>query len=156
MTKELKDSGTRITSPTGGMKEEQSIEKGNYALIPPGPIHKLAQIYAAGAVKYESRNWEKGINLSRFLDSAKRHLAQFQEGREDEDHITQALWNIVALSYTLDAIRNGLLPEELNDLPCYMPRDDPNPDEWRKENRLIDGYLSDSVPSSNIGEKDES
>lgn len=141
MTKKLKDSGTRVSSSTGGMKEQQSIEKGRYDLIPPGPIHKLAQLYAAGAEKYAPYNWMRGIKLSRFLDSAKRHLAQFQEGREDESHLIQAMWNLVALDWTLDAIRAELLPEDLNDLPCYMPRNDPNPEEWRKENRLIDGYL---------------
>ena len=59
----------------------------------------------------------KGIPLSRFLDSAKRHLDQFVEGQEDEDHLHQCLWHLMGLSHTQEMIRRGILPEELNDLP---------------------------------------
>lgn len=139
----VKDGGSRKTYSTGAQKEDQgeTLEKGRFDLLPPQPIMELAKIYSVGACKYSSRNWQLGIPLSRFLDSAMRHLFQFIEGREDENHLHQCLWNIVGLSYTQDMIRKGLLPEELNDLPCYMPIDGED-DEWRKENRLLEGYLN--------------
>jgi len=137
----VKDSGSRQTFSTGAQKEDPTIDKGRFDLIPPGPMHKVAQIYAAGAVKYADRNWQKGINVSRILDSLKRHLNQFEKGLEDEPHLYQLLWNAIALVYTVDAVRDGLLPAELLDIPCYMPANAPNPTEWRKENRLVDGFL---------------
>lgn len=142
--KELKDGGTRQTYSTGAQKESQedTIEKGRFDLLPPHPLMEVAKIYAAGAKKYQDRNWQKGIPLSRFLDSALRHLFQFIEGKEDENHLHQCLWNILGLSYTLEMTRKGVLPTELNDIPCYMPKAGVST-EWRAENRLIDGFLQD-------------
>jgi hypothetical protein len=78
---------------------------------------RLARIYEKGAVKYDDRNWEKGQPLSRYLDSALRHLIQWQLGHEDEDHLAQAAWNVFSLIHTDEMLQQGLLPEELNDLP---------------------------------------
>ena len=63
--------------------------------------------------------------LSRFIDSAKRHLEQFIEGWRDEDHLGQALWNLHSAVHTEEMIHRGLLPDELDDLPCYLAEDDP-------------------------------
>ena len=120
---ELKDGGTRKTYSTGAQKEDDSKTegKGAYHLLPTIPIRKVAEIYRKGAVKYAERNWEKGIPLHRFLDSAKRHLDQFTEGMEDEDHLHQAIWNMFGLSWTMEMIERNRLPAELNDLPSYGP-----------------------------------
>jgi hypothetical protein len=122
----LKDGGTRKTYSTGAQKEDDSKTegKGAYHLLPQYPIRRVAEIYRKGAMKYSARNWEKGIPLARSLDSAERHLAQFHEGMEDEDHLHQAIWNLFAISHTMEMIRRGRLPEELNDLPSYGPTDE--------------------------------
>ena len=127
----LKDGGTRQTYATGAQKEDSSKTegKGAYHLLPQHAIRRVAEIFRKGGIKYQPRNWEKGIPLSRLLDSAERHLGQFHEGMEDEDHLHQALWNLMALSHTMEMIRRGLLPEELNDLPSYGPPGEPG---WRK------------------------
>jgi hypothetical protein len=85
-----------------------------------------------------SRNWEKGIPLSRFVDSGLRHAFQYLEGMQDEDHLAQAAWNFLALLHTEEMIKRGILPEELDDLPNYMPED---ADEylWRKKKEQSDG-----------------
>jgi hypothetical protein len=118
---ELKDGGTRKTYGTGAQKEDDSKtkDKGAYHLLPTYPLHKVAEIYRLGAAKYSARNWEKGIPLSRFLDSAKRHLAQFQEGMENEDHLHQAIWNLIGISHTQEMIRRNVLSASLDDLPSY-------------------------------------
>ena len=117
----LKDGGSRKTYSTGAQKEDSSKTegKGAYHLLPTYPIRRLAEIYRKGAQKYSSRNWEKGIPLSRFLDSAKRHLDKYAEGMMDEEHDAQAFWNIAGLIHTAEMIRRGLLPAELDDLPSY-------------------------------------
>lgn len=117
----IKDGGSRLEYATGALKEDPSKTegKGAYHLLSPSSIRRIAEVYRKGAKKYSSRNWEAGIPLSRFLDSAKRHLDQFHEGYEDEDHLAQATWNLLCLSHTLEMINRGLLPASLNDLPSY-------------------------------------
>lgn len=72
-----------------------------------------------GAVKYGDRNWEKGQPLSRYLDSAIRHLVKFMQGHRDEDHLAAARWNIAGLMHTELMIRSGQLPSTLDDLPRW-------------------------------------
>jgi hypothetical protein len=124
----LQDGGTRKTYSTGAQKEDSSKTegKGAYHLLPFHPIRRVAEIYRKGAMKYSPYNWQKGIPLSRFLDSAKRHLDQFCEGLIDEDHLHQSIWNLFAISHTMEMIERGLLPKELNDLPSYGPPGDQN------------------------------
>jgi len=133
---ELQDGGTRKTYTTGAQKEDQSATdgKGRYDLLPITAIRRVAEIFRKGAIKYDDRNWEKGLPLSRFLDSAKRHIDQYQEGLEDEDHLAQAAWNLLALLHTEEMIKRGLLPKELDDMPSYMPTD-ADPEMWRQIGR---------------------
>ena len=133
---DLKDGGTRQTYSTGAQKEDSSkVEgKGRYDLLPPTAIRRVAEIFRKGAMKYANRNWEKGIPLGRLLDSAKRHLDQYQEGMEDEDHLAQAAWNCLTLLHTEEMIKRGILPKELDDLPSYMPVD-ADPKMWRQNDK---------------------
>ena len=133
---DLRDGGSRKTYSTGAQKEDQSQTegKGRYDLLPPTAIRRIAEIFRKGAIKYADRNWEKGLPLSRFLDSAKRHLDQYQEGMQDEDHLAQAAWNLLALLHTEEMIKRGILPKSLDDLPSYMPKD-ADPDMWRQIGR---------------------
>lgn len=70
-----------------------------------------------GAKKYGDNNWQKGQPLSRYYDSAMRHLMAVREGREDEDHLAAARWNLMGIMWTLEEIRAGRLPITLADLP---------------------------------------
>lgn len=116
-----KDSGKREKHKTGAVRDIR-FGKGRYDLISPLATRRRAGVYERGALKYEDRNWEKGMKLSRYLDSAKRHLDQYQEGLRDEDHLAQSGWNIDALMHTEDMIKRGLLPKELDDLPNYTKK----------------------------------
>lgn len=72
-----------------------------------------------GAVKYGERNWELGQPLSRFLDSALRHLVKWTQGHRDEDHLAAARWNIAGIMHTELMIAKGELPRELDDMPKW-------------------------------------
>lgn len=113
----LKDSGDRRQYVTGAQREPQDIGKGRYDLIPTSPILRLAVHYARGVAKYGDRNWEKGLPLGRYVDSAKRHLDQFLSGDRSEDHLAAVLWNVCGLMWTEEKIQAEVLPAELNDLP---------------------------------------
>ena len=121
----LEDDGTRAQlGGTEALREERNPLKGRYDLIPPASIKRLAVHFALGAKKYSERNWEQGLPLSTFSDSASRHLAQFQAGENDEDHLAAVLWNVVCLMETARRIEEGKLPPELHDLGMdwYMTR----------------------------------
>jgi hypothetical protein len=113
---ELPDSGIRSSFDTGSIREIVP-GKGRYDLISPRAIKRLAIRLEQGAEKYSDRNWEKGIPLSSFLNSAFRHLYQFLDGDTTEDHLAAVLWNIHSLIHTEEMIAEGKLPTNLNDLP---------------------------------------
>lgn len=117
----VKDSGERQSFTTGSVRDVQT-GKGRFDLIPTLPYRRLAQHYENGAVKYGDRNWQKGQNLMRFLDSAERHLNSLKAGEPTEDHAIAAVWNLFAYVWTLEEIETGRLPKELDDRPPCEPQ----------------------------------
>lgn len=115
-----KDSGERQEFSTGARRDIQE-GKGRYDLIPAEPLKRLAQLYERGAAKYGEHNWSKGIPLSRYLDSAFRHLVNYMEGDREEDHLIAAVWNLFSLVATEERINGGHLPAELNNI--FNPRE---------------------------------
>jgi hypothetical protein len=110
-----KDSGQREEFDTGSRRDTREGKR-RYDLISPVALARLAGVLERGAAKYGDRNWEKGQPLSRYLDSALRHTFQVLAGKTDEDHAGQAMCNLMAFIHTQEAVANGLLPAELNDL----------------------------------------
>ena len=115
----VKDSGKRENFNTGSRRDTRK-GKGRYDLISPIVMKRDAQHLENGAVKYGDRNWEKGQPLSRYFDSAIRHMYGYLAGLNDEDHLAAARWNIACIIHTEEMIERGLLPQELNDLPNYI------------------------------------
>ena len=111
----LQDSGGRQEISTGSVRDTRE-GKGRYDLIAMYALFRLARHYENGAIKYGDRNWEKGQNLSRYLDSAMRHLCKYIAGSRDEDHLAAVAWNVFAYMETEHRIEAGLLPKELNDI----------------------------------------
>ena len=99
-----------------GSRRDSREGKGRYDLIPWIVISQLSKRFESGAQLYGDRNWEKGQPLGRYLDSALRHLFQFLEGEINEDHGIASIWNLIALMATLQKIKDGELPESLDDL----------------------------------------
>jgi hypothetical protein len=113
---EIKDSGAREEFETGSRRDTRE-GKGRFDLIPSIELRRLAAVYEKGAKKYGDGNWQKGQPLSRYYDSAVRHLICALEGQEDEDHLMHAAWNCFAFAWTQRAIREGRLSWDLWDLP---------------------------------------
>ncbi|MHA1868715.1 MAG: dATP/dGTP diphosphohydrolase domain-containing protein [Candidatus Heimdallarchaeaceae archaeon] len=105
----------KIKYSTGSIRENKE-GKGRFDLLPPRAIKRVAKQYEKGTKKYKDRNWEKGQPFSRFIDSALRHMFQYLEGLKDEDHITAAAFNILAIIEQEEKIKEKKLPKELNDL----------------------------------------
>ena len=115
---EMKDSGHRREFESGA-KRDRAEGKGRFDLLSPMAIKRMADVMEKGAAKYAARNYEKGMPLSNFVDSAMRHLFQFLEGHRDEDHIAQAAVNCMMLMQIQVSIERGILPKDLDDLPDY-------------------------------------
>lgn len=115
-TPTVKDSGARESFPTGSVRDTRA-GKGRYDLLPTRALRRVARHFEAGAAKYGDRNWEKGQPISRYLDSALRHTFNHLEGKQDEDHLAAAAWNILAAIETGERVQAGLLKQSLNDLP---------------------------------------
>lgn len=113
-----KDSGARQEFETGSVRDTRE-GKGRYDLIPPFALKRIAGVYERGAVKYGDRNWEKGQPIMRYYDSAIRHLNEWLEGKEDEDHLAQAAWNLLGMLFTEEMLDRGQYPESLDDKPNY-------------------------------------
>jgi TPP-dependent pyruvate/acetoin dehydrogenase alpha subunit len=111
----LPDSGARSEFTTGAVRDA-SEGKGNPSLIPVDALRAVARRFEDGATKYGRDNWKQGIPLSRYVDSLYRHLWQFMEGDETEDHAGAIIWNAMCLTQTKKWVDEGKLPSELNDL----------------------------------------
>ena len=95
----IKDSGTRRQFDTGAVRDMQE-GKGRCDLLPACAILRKAKHFEAGAIKYGDRNWERGIPINSFIDSALRHLFKYLDGQTDEDHLCAASWNLDAAMWT--------------------------------------------------------
>jgi hypothetical protein len=72
-----------------------------------------ALLREAGAKKYSTWNWRKGIPIAVALDSAKRHLNKALAGWNDEDHLIQARWNLGVAIEMIALVERGKLPKEI-------------------------------------------
>ena len=117
------DSGERRHFDTGAQRDV-ATNKGRYDLISPIVMDRLAKLMERGAVKYDDRNWEKGMPLHVYVDSGLRHIYKFLEGHRDEDHLIAAIWNFSALLHIEEMIKRGKLSKDLNDLPNYIEEEE--------------------------------
>ena len=108
---DTKFSGTKDGYATGATRDKAE-GKGRYDLITPHMVRRLAGVYERGAKNHGDRNWEKGVPFSRLYSSALRHIFQALEGKTDEDHICQCIWNLAAIVHFQETGRI-----DLNDLP---------------------------------------
>lgn len=60
----------------------------------------ISKHYEAGCQKYGDRNWEKGIPLHCYIDSAVRHYLKFIDGQTDEPHDRACIWNLMCAIWT--------------------------------------------------------
>lgn len=96
-----KDSGKRIIYKSG-FNRDIPDKKPRFDLIPFEMLRRIADLYQRGAEKYGAENWklaETQEEYNRFKASAFRHLVSWLEGKEDEDHATGTIWNIIAYEW---------------------------------------------------------
>ena len=72
---------------------------------------EVAKHFEEGAKKYGENNWQKGIPVHCYIDSAVRHLLKWLREDDDEPHDRAFCWNILCCLWTCEH------KPELIDLP---------------------------------------
>ena len=63
---------------------------------------EVAKHFEEGAKKYGENNWQKGIPLHSYIDSAIRHYLKHEAGMTDEPHDRAFVWNIMCAIWTIE------------------------------------------------------
>lgn len=119
----IKDSGERREFGTGAVRD-MSEGKGLMVVMPAAALLRLSRHYEHGAKKYGKFNWQKGIPVSSFMDSALRHIMKYLDGWDDEDHLSAAAFNI------LGAMEMEAHKPDMQDIPA---REGARPFNYRME-----------------------
>lgn len=61
---------------------------------------ETAKHFEQGAKKYGEYNWQKGIPVKSYIDSAVRHYLKYLRGDTDERHDRAFVWNILCCIWT--------------------------------------------------------
>lgn len=62
---------------------------------------EVSKHYEAGAVKYGENNWQKGLPIGSYIDSATRHYLKWKRGDDDEPHDLAFLWNVMCCGWEI-------------------------------------------------------
>ena len=73
------------TDYSTGAKRSISEGRGRYDLIPAQGMGRVALVAEEGAKLYGDNNWQKGIPLHRYVDSAMRHIQLYLSGNRQDD-----------------------------------------------------------------------
>lgn len=114
----MEDSGQREKFTTGAVRDTAE-GKSRPDLISPYAQMRKGQWLRLGAEKYDERNWEKGMKISRCVASICRHLFQYMMGLTNEDHLAAIAVNVEFIMHYEAMIERGILPKELDDMPKY-------------------------------------
>lgn len=78
--------------------------KGRMDLLPWAALLRVSRHMENSLADHEERNWERGLPVHCFLDSAFRHMAKYMEGWVDEDHLAAAATNLLMALWTEDRV----------------------------------------------------
>ena len=65
-------------------------------------VLEVSKHFEEGAKKYGENNWQKGIPLHSYIDSAIRHLLKYWNGETDERHDRAFCWNVMCAIWTFE------------------------------------------------------
>lgn len=63
---------------------------------------EVAKHFEEGAKKYGESNWQKGIPVHCYIDSAVRHYLKWKRGDKDEPHDRAFVWNLMCCIWEAD------------------------------------------------------
>mgnify|MGYP001809754145 CR=1 FL=1 len=80
-----------------GATRDSSTGKPRMELLPDDLLSRVATWYGLGAEKYGDNNWRLGQPQAACLGSLKRHLAKWENGDTDEDHLSAVIFNALSI-----------------------------------------------------------
>lgn len=104
-------SGDQIVSDIANFKEDYNTKHLYVALHRFGRDYyeneyemllEVAKHFEAGALKYGENNWQKGLPVNCYIDSALRHYLKFKRGDDDEPHSRSFVWNLMCCIWEVD------------------------------------------------------
>ena len=63
---------------------------------------EVAKHFEEGAKKYGESNWQKGLPVHCYIDSAVRHYLKWLRGDKDEPHDRAFVWNLMCCIWEVD------------------------------------------------------
>lgn len=67
---------------------------------------EVAVHFEEGAAKYGRHNWQRGIPIDCYVDSAVRHYIKWLRGDDDERHDRAFMWNLICCIWETKQNRN--------------------------------------------------
>ena len=68
----------------------------------PTMLLEVSKHFEEGAKKYGENNWQKGLPVNCYIDSAVRHYLKYLRGDTDEPHDRAFVWNIMCCIWTVE------------------------------------------------------
>lgn len=65
-------------------------------------ILEVSKHFEEGAKKYGENNWQKGLPVNCYIDSAIRHYLKHRRGDTDEPHDRAFVWNLLCCIWEVD------------------------------------------------------
>ncbi len=75
---------------------------GYYSSSPETMLLEVSKHFEEGAKKYGENNWQKGLPVSCYIDSAIRHYLKHRRGDTDEPHDRAFVWNLLCCIWEVD------------------------------------------------------
>ena len=121
------------TTKPEGRKSDQL--KPRPELLPPDALMAISYVLAFGAEKYGDRNWEAGMDWSRLLGAAKRHIAAFEmiEDTDDETGFPHLAHLCCCALFLLSYYLRGAGNDDRADIPI---------EQLESAKRLLEGMQS--------------
>ena len=116
---------------TGGAVRDSQEDKPRPDLISPFFKERLGDWLRLGAQRYKPWNWAKGMPISRVVASLERHLMEYQQGQQDEDHLAAIAANAMFLLDFDERIKRGLLSPEFDDMQTWESVSDCNSNAYK-------------------------
>lgn len=104
--------------------------KGRCDLLPHSALLRVARHMENSLADHEERNWEKGLPMHCYLDSAMRHVFKYMDGQTDEDHLAAAATNLLMALWTEDHLP---AMQDIPTRPGYVFEGTECPSETREE-----------------------
>jgi Domain of unknown function (DUF5664) len=131
----FKKTAANETQYSTGASRDNRVGKGAFHWMPWDAVWLVSNIYEKGNIGRSKtgdghdRNWEHGMPILDYLQSAMNHITAHIAGDRSEAHISQAIWNLLNYLQVSIWITLGFRPKELNKLPdhrhAWKPGDEP-------------------------------